>query len=634
MSAIAIPDSGVTETDRQLIRSLARTLSPEQAMWVSGYFAGAAEARSELVELGREAETVISRASAIQAPTTLLKILYASESGNAAALARQIEGKVRKLGLRVAVEDLARYKTRGLAEERTVLFVASTHGEGEPPETATPFFEFLAGRKAPTLTNMRFAVLALGDSTYEFFCEAGKQLDRRLAELGATRLADRCDCDVDYEADAAVWTERLLASLLASGDDIGVGADRENATLGSPGSADAFVPTQPLRAPSVDALQAVPTAPAYDKSRPFPAPLLTSLRLTGRGSTKDTRHLEFDIAGSALDYLPGDALGVVARNDPALVAELIEHFGWTGSEPVAGRSGETTLAQALASEFEITALTPRFIERWALLSGDTKLAGLLTQQPRSDLAAFMAGNQIIDLVRQRPVPGVAAQDLVGSLRGLQPRLYSIASSAQFAEDEVHLCVSPLKFELHDRARRGVASGHLAEDLQCGDMVPVYVQRNDNFRLPDDPSAPIVMIGAGTGVAPYRAFMQHREALGIEGRSWLFFGERNFRTDFLYQLEWQGWHRAGALTRIDLAFSRDQASKVYVQDRLRERADELFAWLDEGAHVYVCGDAAQMARDVHTALKSVVAGGLGCDDEAAEAWLRERQAEGRYQRDVY
>ncbi|HRO59050.1 MAG TPA: assimilatory sulfite reductase (NADPH) flavoprotein subunit [Burkholderiaceae bacterium] len=623
MSSIAIADSAVSETDRQLIRSLARSLSPEQALWVSGYFAGAAEARSELVELSREASTVSSRASAVQPPAALLKILYASESGNAAALARQIESKAQGLGLRVGVEDLARYKTRGLAEEQTVLFVASTHGEGEPPETAASFFEFLAGRKAPALPGMRFAVLALGDSTYEFFCEAGRQLDRRLAELGATRLADRCDCDVDYEADAAAWTERLLASLQADG-------------VGHAGPAGGAAPGGPLPA-GVSGLSggsAVSGRPAYDKSRPFPAPLAASLRLTGRGSTKETRHLEFDLAGSGLDYLPGDALGVVARNDPALVSEIVEYFGWSGSEPVAGRSGETTIAQALVGEFEITALTPRFIERWAQLSGDTALAELVSKQPRSELASFMAGNQIVDLVRKRPAPGIVPQEFVASLRGLQPRLYSIASSAQFADDEVHLCVAPLKFHLHDRERHGVASRYLAEDLQPGDTVPVYVQRNDNFRLPEDPATPIVMIGAGTGVAPYRAFMQHREALGIEGRSWLFFGERNFRSDFLYQTEWQAWHRAKALTRIDLAFSRDQQHKVYVQDRLRERATELFAWLDDGAHVYVCGDAEQMARDVHTALLSIVSGGLGCDDEAAEAWLRELQAEGRYQRDVY
>lgn len=641
MSLTAVPDAGIAEADRNLIRTLARSLSPEQALWLSGYFAGVAEARSESVELRRETDALISRASAVQPPVSRLKILYASESGNAAALARQIEAGARRLGFGVEVEDLARYKVRSLAEERTVLFVASTHGEGEPPETAASFFEFLAGRKAPSLAGMRYAVLALGDSTYEFFCEAGRQLDHRLAELGATRLIDRRDCDVDYEADAAAWTDQVLA-LLQAGDAGPAGSVDGAAHAGrlapdAPGMPGVHEPADAAGvSPGVASPDLVPVraAVAYGRSRPFPATLLASLRLTGRGSSKETRHLELDLEGSGLDYLPGDALGVVPRNEPALVARIARQFGWSGSEPVAGRSGEITIEDALAGEFEITALTPRFIERWAQLSGDPELAGLVSGSQRSALASFMAGNQIVDLIGSRPLPGLSPQEFVSSLRGLQPRLYSIASSARFVDDEVHLCVAPLKFQLHGYERHGVASSHLAARLQPGDRVPVYVQRNDHFRLPEDPATPIVMIGAGTGVAPYRAFLQHREALGLDGRSWLFFGERNFRTDFLYQAEWQDWYRSKALTRIDLAFSRDRQRKVYVQHRLLERSAELFAWLDDGAHVYVCGDAAGMARDVHAALRSVVAEGRGCDDEAAETWLRDLQAEGRYQRDVY
>lgn len=607
-----VPEAAIKDADRAVIRDLARSLSAEQALWVSGYFAGVAEARGDLSAAGREASTAISQAArAAQAPpaASLLKILYASESGNSAALARTIEERARGLGLRTGVEDLARYKTRALAEEETVLFVASTHGEGDPPESAAPFFEFLSGSRAPSLQRLRFAVLALGDSTYEFFCEAGKRLDRRLEELGAVRLLDRCDCDVDYEADAAAWVERLIARL---------GGD------GAASVEDAAASVRP----------AVAAVARYGRQRPFPAPVLASLRLTGRGSSKDTRHLELGLEGSGLDHLPGDALGVAARNDPALVSELIEHFGWSGAEPVAVGDGEVPIAQALAGELEITALTPRFVEWWGGTCGDRHLAELGSAQSRAQLGAFMADNQIIDLVRSHTARGVAPHAFAQALRRLQPRLYSIASSPALAPDEVHLCVAPVRYGLHGRDRHGVASVFLADRLEPGDSVPVYVQRNDHFRLPDDPAASIVMIGAGTGVAPYRAFMQHREALGLGAKSWLFFGERNFRTDFLYQTEWQEWHREGLLTRIDLAFSRDGERKVYVQQRLLEQAASLFAWLEEGAHLYVCGDAEHMARDVHAALVEVVAAGRGRGREDAEEHLRGLQAAGRYQRDVY
>ena len=633
MTLPTVPDTGIKDTDRQLIRTLARSLSAEQALWVSGYFAGAAEARGELMALGNEASTVISRARDGQAPASTLKFLFAGETGNAAGLARDLVGRAERIGIKATAEDLARYKVRGLKDEETVLFIASTHGEGDPPETAASFFEFLASRKAPSLEGLRFAVLALGDSTYEFFCEAGKLLDRRLAALGASRLADRCDCDVDYEGDANAWAEHVLGRLQ---DDPAAGATSA-AHLGTPdarGTSSAHGTSAASGAVSFALAAAKPAVGEYGKHRPFAAPIMENLRITGRGSSKATRHLELALDGSGLGYLPGDALGIVPSNDPALVGELIGELGWAGSEKVAGRGGELQVSQALTAEFEVTTLTPRFIGHWATLSGDKRLAELASNKTRAELAAFMAGNQIIDLVRASPAAGVSPQDFLQGLRTLQPRLYSIASSADFVPDEVHLCVAPVQYRLHERERQGVASRYLAERRNPGESVPVFVQRNDNFRLPDDPGAPIIMIGAGTGVAPYRAFMQHREALGIEGKSWLFFGERNFHTDFLYQAEWQEWHRSKALTHVDLAFSRDQQDKLYVQHRLHEQAVELFRWLEDGAHLYVCGDAESMAHDVQATLLAVVSGQRGRGSEDAQAYLRELQAVGRYQKDVY
>ena len=617
MTLPTVPDIGIKDNDRELIRALARSLTREQAIWVGGYLAGAAEARSELLALTSETSSVISRARSGSSQTAVLKILYASETGNAAALAREFEGKARGAGINVTAEDLARYKPRGLKDEETVVFIASTHGEGDPPGNSVAFFEFLAGRKAPSLTGLRFAVLALGDSTYEFFCEAGKVLDRRLEELGAVRLADRRDCDVDYESGAQQWLEQVLAKLQAqtasAAGSGGRGGVRAGGTL-APGATGLLVPR-------------------YGKANPFAAQVTENIRITGRGSSKDTRHLELGLEGSELAYLPGDALGVVPRNDPALVEELLGHFGWSGDEQVAGRGDDAGIAEVLASACEITALTPHFIEQWAALSGDKRLVELAGKS-RAGIAGFMAGNQIIDLVRSSPVPGASPQDFVKGLRGLQPRLYSIASSAAFAPDEVHVCVAPVRFSLHDRERQGVASRYLMAALKPGDSVPVYVQRNDNFRLPADPATPIIMVGAGTGIAPYRAFLQHREALGIEGRSWLFFGERNFRSDFLYQAEWLEWHRSKALTRMDVAFSRDRQEKVYVQHRLREQAVQVYRWLGDGAHLYVCGDAEHMARDVHAALLAVIADQRERGPEDAEGYLRELQAAGRYQKDVY
>lgn len=615
MNMIPPPLMGTTidGTQSELLRALARSLNAEQAFWISGYFAGIAEARSGFAPLEASATAalgeLVTRTGA-EASATKIAILYGSETGNARALAHEITERARAQGLVVSLEDLACYKTRELKNEQTLVFVTSTYGEGEPPGPAVPFFEFLTGTKAPKLEHARFAVLALGDSTYEQYCEAGKLLDRRLAELGATRMHDRVDCDVDYEIDARRWIDGLLDKLKQEASQTQVAARASSLTLAA-------------SAPAV-------TAPVYGKNNPFVARVSTSQRLSGRGSSKDTHHLEISLEGSGLRYLPGDALGVVARNEPGLAGDLIALGGWSGADAIAGRNGATTLQQALQSEYEITALTPRFLEKWAQWSGAAELARLEGEQR----ARFLAQTHVVDLMQSHPVSGLAAQDFVQALRGLQPRLYSIASSLEFAPDEVHLCVAPVRYRLHERQRHGVASTHLVDRLAAGDSIPVYVQANEHFRLPADTATPIVMIGAGTGVAPYRAFMQQRDALGVTGKSWLFFGERNFRTDFLYQTEWQAWLRDGLLTRAEVAFSRDQQQKLYVQHRLLEHGRELYRWIADGAHLYVCGDAQSMAADVQDALLAILAKHGGLDTELAKETLLEMQTAGRYQKDVY
>lgn len=608
----------LTAAQLEQISGLAASLTQEQAIWVSGYFAGLSQqAPAALIPPSPGAEPAAPAAGggANGSATRVTTILFGSETGNSKDLAAELAEAAKQKGIETRVTDMADYKVRSLKDEQDLLVIASTHGEGDPPQTALDFFEFLEGRKAPKLPGLRFAVLALGDSTYEHYCGAGRRVDARLEELGAERIADRVECDVDYEDDAAAWIESILGELAES----------------QPSG------TEPS-APSTVATLAVPaqngSAPSpFNKRNPFQAPVIENLELTGRGSTKETRHLEISLEGSGLEYRPGDALGVVPQNDPALVATLLERLSLSGDAEVSVKKETSSLETALAGRFEITAATPRFLEHWAELCGSDELRALCSPEQAKERTAFLNGHHILDIIDRYPSPGVDAEAFTAGLRPLQPRLYSIASSLEAAPDEVHLTVSTVRYSLHDLPRTGVASGHLAGLTDEEATVPVYVQSNDHFHLPDD-DLPILMVGAGTGVAPYRAFMQEREARGVEGRSWLFFGERNFRSDFLYQVEWQALLKTGALTNLDLAFSRDGSEKVYVQHRLRQRGRDVYAWLEDGACLYVCGDAAHMAPDVHAALVDIIGEHGGLDSDGAEAYLADMRRDRRYRLDVY
>ena len=591
---------GLSEEQWKTVRTVATALKPQQALWLSGYFAGLADAArpeaAHLVPAGLGSGTAASPAAA-----RTLTILYGSETGNGGSVARRLAEKARAAGLDPALIDMADYKPRRLKEEQDLLIVASTHGEGAPPASAASFFEFVEGRKAPRLDGVRYAVLALGDSTYEFFCGAGRRIDARLAELGAERLRERVDCDVDYDDPAAGWIDAALAAL---------------------------APVTP--APGAISVAASPSpAATHDKRNPFPAIVIENLALTGRGSSKETRHVELSLEGSGLVFEPGDALGVQPRNDPALVEALLAALGLTGGEALTLKGEATTLGAALDAVLEITAATPRFLDHWAELSDAAALKDLAGDAR----AAFLRENHVIDIVRRYPVTGVDAAALAAGLRPLQPRLYSIASSAKAIPDEVHLTVSTVRYGLNGEERFGVASGQFSRHAGPETVLPVYVQENPRFRLPAD-GAPIIMIGAGTGVAPYRAFLQEREAQGADGRAWLFFGERNFDSDFLYQTEWQGFLKDGVLSRMNVAFSRDGAEKTYVQHRLLEEARDVYAWLEEGAHLYVCGDGSRLAPDVYRALAAIVAGQSGRGKAAAEDYLAALQESRRYQIDVY
>ena len=530
------PSPGLLNADQwRQINALAATLSAGQALWLSGYFAGLESARTGAGVALANAPGAPAPAPVAAARTRTLTILYGSETGNSAALARTTAVEAKALGLDATVSDMGEYKSRRLREEQDLLLIASTYGEGDPPQPAVDFFEFLEGRKAPSLTGLRFGVLALGNSTYEKFCEAGKRLDRRFEELGAARLLPRVDCDVDYDDSAAAWIAAALA-LIA----------RDHGKR------------EPQTDDGVSAIAEAKPA-AFDKKTPFPATIIDNFVLTGRGSSKETRHIEISLEGSGLSFEPGDALGVTPRNDPALVAKIIGCLGLGAGAPLKLKGSKTPFAQALEEKFDITAATPRFLEQWANLSASGALKKLLGDEHARERAVYVRDHHIIDVIREFPVPGVLAEAFVAGLRPLQPRLYSIASSLAANPEQAHLTVSTVRYELHGEPRAGVASGHFADRAAPDAVLPVFVQSNPHFRLPAD-DVPIIMIGAGTGVAPYRAFMQEREARDAAGRSWLFFGERNFRTDFLYQTEWQAYLKDKVLTKMDVAFSRDGAKR--------------------------------------------------------------------------
>lgn len=594
------PGKMLTPEQSLLVQELLQTIGPEEARWLSGYFAG--------LEAGLASSRQAGTTEPVAASARKLSILYGTETGNAADIAKALSEALQAKGVANTLTDMAEYKVRQLGQEEDILIIVSTYGEGDPPQPAVGFFEFVESRKAPKLNGSRFAVLALGDSTYEFYCQAGKRLDARFEELGATRIEPRVDCDVDYEEPAASWTDRIVEFLAAEASTVSVSTARPETPAASP-------------------------AASYSKKNPFQARVLENIVIVGRGSTKETRHIEFSLEGSGLAYEPGDALGIAASNDPAVVETLLQALSLAPEETVEFKGAHTTLGEALTHRFEVTAATPRFLDYWAMLSNSAELKSLQNEDRAGERSVFLHTHHIVDIVRRFPVSDVMPQGLLSALRPLQPRLYSLASSLAAAPDEAHLTVAPVRYELHGEPRGGVASSLLADRVAADDLLPVYIQGNAHFRLPAD-DVPAIMIGAGTGVAPYRAFLQEREARGATGRSWLFFGERNFRTDFLYQTEWQGWLKDGTLTRMDVAFSRDRSEKTYVQHRLKERSREVFSWLEEGAHVYVCGDAANLAPDVHQALIDIVASEGHSGRDAAEDYVRSLQSDHRYQRDVY
>ncbi|MCG7602024.1 assimilatory sulfite reductase (NADPH) flavoprotein subunit [Halomonas sp. McH1-25] len=593
-------NSPLSADQAQRLNEALAGLSTDQMTWLSGYLAG----------LSAQSTTTPPPPHTAGEPSAPeIVVLYGSQTGNAEGVAEQAVERAKARGFPVRLADMADFGKKELKEPLNLMVVVSTQGDGDPPDTAEGFYEFMHGRKAPKLDERtRFAVLSLGDSSYEHYCQTGKDFDARLEALGASRIHDRTDCDVDYEETAERWIEAVL--------------DRYAELSGGPDRANRIQATA-AASPSQEA--------AYSKKNPFQAEVLESVVLNGRGSDKETHHIELSLEGSGLSYEPGDAIGIVPQNDPRYVDELIDRLRMDADCDLGdGRC----LRDALLTEYEVTTLTRPFLEHWAEVSEAAELRRLMDQESRNELRDWIEGRHIIDVIEHFPVERIDAETLTKALRKLPPRLYSIASSYQADPDEVHLTVGIVRYETHGRSRGGVTTTYLADRIKPGDSVPIYVDRNKNFKLPQNDDTPIIMVGPGTGIAPFRAFLQERDERDAQGRNWLFFGDRHFRSDFLYQSELLNYRKKGLLNRLDVAFSRDQANKVYVQDRMRENARELYAWLQEGAHFYVCGDGERMAADVHRALIDSVRDAGGFDDDGAAEYVRELQQAKRYQRDVY
>lgn len=600
MTTQAPPISLLPLTPEQMARlqSAIGDYSPTQMAWLSGYFWGMVNQQP-----GAVAAPVAAPAAAA------ITLISASQTGNARRLAEQLRDDLIAAKLNVNLVNAGDYKFKQIGQEKLLLIVASTQGEGEQAEEAVALHKFLQSKKAPQMKDTAFAVFALGDTSYEFFCQAGKDFDSRLGELGAERLLDRVDADVEYKDVAQEWRKRIVEVL------------KQRVPANTSGQA------APTLAGSVNQVDSSP----YTKELPLTATLAVNQKITGRDSDKDVRHLEIDLGDSGLRYQPGDALGIWFENDPQLVQEVVELLWLKGDETVEVNGKSLSLCEALQHHIELTQNTTPIIEKYAGLCRDEHLTGLLAD--KTALQQYAQTVPFVDMVRRAPTE-LDAQQLVDLLRPLTPRLYSIASSQAETESEVHITVGVVRYDIDGRPRTGGASGYLADRLEEDGEVKVFIEHNDNFRLPANPEAPVIMIGPGTGIAPFRAFIQQRDNDGASGKNWLFFGNPHFTDDFLYQVEWQRYVKDGLLTNIDLAWSRDQAEKVYVQDKLREKGAEVWQWLQEGAHVYVCGDANRMAKDVEQALLEIIAENGVMDLETADEYLSELRLDRRYQRDVY
>ncbi|WP_251521443.1 MULTISPECIES: assimilatory sulfite reductase (NADPH) flavoprotein subunit [Staphylococcus] len=610
---LSVSNSPFNEEQAAQLNQVLKDLTPEQRIWLSGYLTAGQQVAAQAATTDaaaaspQVAENVLNSDTPTQAKREIT-VLYGSETGNAQGLAEMFADRLVEQEFAVKLNAMDGFKARDLKKVQDLFIITATHGEGDPPDNALTFHEYVHGRKAPKLDGVRFSVLALGDESYEFFCQTGKDFDAKLEELGAERLVDRQDCDIDYDDPAEKWMNANIEKLI---NESGV-------------------------EPTVTATESGQSAQKqrYSKSNPYEAEVLENINLNGRGSNKEVRHIELLLDNYGEEYEPGDCVVVKPQNDPEIVALLLETLGWDGQQEVTiNEDGDTlVLENALKEHFEITKLTKPLLQKAAPLFENSELNDKVNDNEW--IQEYIYGRDVIDLIQDFPSNNLQPQDLHRFLRKLPPREYSIASSYKANPDEVHITVGAVRYEAHERARNGVCSVQLAERIEPGDTIPIYLKKNPNFKFPFDEQTPVIMIGPGTGVAPFRSYLQEREELGLTGHTWLFFGEQHFTTDFLYQTEWQTWLKDDVLTKMDIAFSRDSDEKVYVQHRILENSETFYQWLINGAALYVCGDEKYMAKDVHQTIQHVLQTEGNMSETEAEAYLAEMRKENRYQRDVY
>ena len=594
------------------LNALLGTASAQQAAWLKGFFAGVAASENGFGQGSGAVVAGVAVVAAAPVAATPLTVLFGSESGHSEGLADRIKALAAAEGFAPKVVDMADMKLADLAKVKNLLVIVSTWGEGDPPSRAEDFYTAFMGSAAPKLDGLAYSVLALGDSSYTHFCKMGKDFDARLAALGGKRILDLVESDVDFEPPFARWSSGVIAKLKE---------------LYKPSAAPA---SAVVSAPNI--LVPAAAAPVYDKGNPFPAPLLKKINLNGTGSAKETIHAEISLEGSGLSYEPGDALGVIPENAPDLVEAFLKAAKINGRENVAYKDSlSVPFEELLRTKLDLRTINSALVKTYAKTCDHKALLELADD--REKLKDYAWGRDVVDIVQEFP-SSLRAGDWVRLLRPLSGRLYSIASSVAAHPGEVHLTVGAVRYEAFGRVKKGVCSTFIADQWVEGQVAGVYFHHNKNFKLPADPNTPIIMVGPGTGIAPFRSFVEERAATGAKGENWLFFGDQRYLYDFLYQTEWQDYLARGVLTRLDLAFSRDQPQKIYVQDRMRENGKEIWAWLDRGGYFYVCGDASRMAKDVHQALLDIIAehGGMSADD--ATAYLKQMTKDRRYGRDVY
>lgn len=591
-----------------LFTRLTGSLNKEQLAWVSGYLSGLSAQNPSINSLETDEKAVTPNEQ------NALTILYGSRTGNGEGLAKKAQKLATDLGIQVTLKSMANYKVRELQSEKNLLVIVSTHGEGVPPFAARELHDFIYSKRAPKLDGVNFAVLALGDSSYFHFCKTGKDFDEQLEKLGAKRLVSRVACDVDFEDTAENWLKSTLP-VFASGETQTVKTAPQFRLAG--------VSQQAKKETEIG---------GYSKKNPFSAPVFEKILLHGKGSKRQTLHIELSTENApGLEYEPGDAAGVLPVNSVELIGEVLAETGLNAGEIVTVNGSKKKLEEALYRDVELSKITVDVVARYLAIAPDEKLQKL--SEDSEKFKEYLDGRDIVDLLHDFPYD-IDAENLIKILRPLQPRYYSISSSPKAFPGELHLTVGVVNYENAGREKRGTCSTFLSEVGVEDEKVPVFIESNPGFRLPEDDETPIIMVGAGTGIAPYRAFVQHRELADKPGKSWLFFGNRNFETEFLYQTEWHDFLKTGALTNMDVAFSRDGDKKVYVQDRLLEKAPEVYKWLEEGAHFYICGDMKNMARHVQDTLVKIVEKEGIMSKEHAQEYVNNLEKDRRLQLDVY